>query len=575
MATTVDSSGHTTRARSVVTFDGYVSRGRAPPPSVPRDHAMLQDFAVYLELRLKSQNLWMLRRIFADFLNEQENTLVPMMQQGCTIITVFPVLRTSAQRRQQAKFLLSKPKWTLDSRGCVFLYLQYRTATRNMALLKHMFLQFVYQRDTALMDFVQRGCQVISVIPFELPQLVSPVYQAPPPEQQVATDVAVEQKGEKRREGRTAASPRAVTRAVARADEVQMPQKKRLRRVSATRETTAVVADDSAQRQDVVAPRKPEDDSASVLEEDAAAVEGPDDAPVEEPEIVTKRRRKRIPVNAPDSETEVAAVSTPKRGRKLQERAASDESKGSGVATTAEPVEASLAESLEAPKAKRGRKRKADRATRAKEKSHRRGKPAMSDDICRSQLALTRKMGPFEAQIPWEAVYSNLPAPFDEPKHPELSRRFRKFWRNHARAVWERNFWAPMSRKTSLLACNKRSNRQLTAKNAFESVIISAYEELGAEFFVMLDTQKPRHPGWWYRGPVVVLFALQQINGEGAVWDYVKNEALERFPALPLKAPNSDAVSKRHKRDSESMWMANHQLTTEILGAIAALKANA
>ncbi|KAH7481708.1 hypothetical protein PRIC1_014802 [Phytophthora ramorum] len=222
MATSTDSSGHTTRARSVETVDGYVSRGRAPPTSVPRDHAMLQDFTAYLELRLKSQNLSMLRRIFADFLNEHENTLVPMMRQGCTIVTIFPVLRTSARRRQEAEFLLAKPKWPLDSRGCVFLYLQYRTATRNMALLKHMFLQFVCQRETALMDFVQRGCQVISVIPFELPQLVPPVCQAPPPVQQVASDTAVVKKMKKRRTGRASvqrASPRVASPAVAQVED--------------------------------------------------------------------------------------------------------------------------------------------------------------------------------------------------------------------------------------------------------------------------------------------------------------------------------------------------------------------
>ncbi|KAG4028554.1 hypothetical protein PC123_g29097, partial [Phytophthora cactorum] len=166
MATASSSSGQTTRACSIMTLDGYVSRGKAPSNSVPRDHAMLQDFAEYLELRLKCLNMSMLRRIFADFLNEQENTLVPMMQQGCTIITIYPVLRTSAQRRQQAELLLAKPKYHLDTRGCVFLYLQYRTATRNMALLKHLFLEFVCKREASLLAFAERGCQVISVIPF-------------------------------------------------------------------------------------------------------------------------------------------------------------------------------------------------------------------------------------------------------------------------------------------------------------------------------------------------------------------------------------------------------------------------
>lgn len=104
-----DSAQQTTQARTIETLDGYVSRGRDPPSSVPRDHAILQSFAAYLELRLKSQNLSILRRIFADFLNEQENTLVPMMQQGCTIVTIFPVLRTSAPRLRKAKYLLSNP----------------------------------------------------------------------------------------------------------------------------------------------------------------------------------------------------------------------------------------------------------------------------------------------------------------------------------------------------------------------------------------------------------------------------------------------------------------------------------
>ncbi|RLN53935.1 hypothetical protein BBJ29_008417 [Phytophthora kernoviae] len=92
-----------------------------------------------------------------------------MMQQGCTIITVFPVLRTSLRRRKLAAALLAKPKHQLDARGCVFLYLQYRAATRNMALMKHMLLEFLYHRETVLLDFVARGAQVMSVIPFALP----------------------------------------------------------------------------------------------------------------------------------------------------------------------------------------------------------------------------------------------------------------------------------------------------------------------------------------------------------------------------------------------------------------------
>ncbi|EGZ14539.1 hypothetical protein PHYSODRAFT_508721 [Phytophthora sojae] len=373
----------TTRARSIQTLDGYVSRGRAPPSSVPRDHATLQDFAAFLELRLKSQNVSLLRRVFADFLNEQEHTLVPLMRQGVSIITVFPVLRTNPQRRRQAQRLLAKPKSHLDPRGCVFLYLQYRAATRNMALLKHMFLEFVGHKEASLLRFVERGNEVISVIPFELPRVILP---APAPAAPAPAEAAPEQ-----------------------------------------------------------------------------------------------------------------------------------------------------------------------------------------------QLQLTRKMEAFEAQIPWEAVFGNLPLPFEEEKHPELAKKLHRFWHKHSRAVWERKFWAPMSRKMNAFAFNKRNNRQISAKNAFETIILAAYEQLGAAFFVRLDMQQPRHPGWWYRSPVVALFALQEVKGEDAVWDYVKNDALERFPdcklPIPIKATNYGAVQNCHKSASESMWMANHPLTPTWLGEIAALKA--
>lgn len=205
----------TTRARSIQTLDGYVSRGRAPPSSVPRDHATLQDFAAFLELRLKSQNVSLLRRVFADFLNEQEHTLVPLMRQGVSIITVFPVLRTNPQRRRQAQRLLAKPKSHLDPRGCVFLYLQYRAATRNMALLKHMFLEFVGHKEASLLRFVERGNEVISVIPFELPRVILP---APAPAAPAPAEAAPEQQ--------LVESPRAVEAAVEQPVEAERKRRK-------------------------------------------------------------------------------------------------------------------------------------------------------------------------------------------------------------------------------------------------------------------------------------------------------------------------------------------------------------
>ncbi|GMF67090.1 unnamed protein product [Phytophthora fragariaefolia] len=202
----------------------------------------------------------------------------------------------------------------------------------------------------------------------------------------------------------------------------------------------------------------------------------------------------------------------------------------------------------------------------------------MTEEMCRSQVKLMEKMELFEAQIPWQAAFGNVPLPFDGEKHPVLAKKLRRFWQSHSRAVWERNFWAPMSRKLNACNYNRRNNRQIAAKNAFETIIVSAYEEFGAAFFVKLDTQEPpRHPGWWYRGPIVALFTLQEAKGENVMWEYVQAEALERFPdcklPTPLKGPNYGPVRNRHKRESESMWMTNHPLTADWRKEIAALKA--
>ncbi|ETP30041.1 hypothetical protein F442_20894 [Phytophthora nicotianae P10297] len=55
------------------------------------------------------------------------------------------------------------------------------------------------------------------------------------------------------------------------------------------------------------------------------------------------------------------------------------------------------------------------------------------------------------------------------------------------------------------------------------------------------------------------------------------NQALKRFPdcnlPLPLSASNSGAMRIRHKRESVSMWIANHQQTAGILEEMAAIKA--
>ncbi|KAL3659839.1 hypothetical protein V7S43_015141 [Phytophthora oleae] len=574
-------SVQTTCARSIVTVDGYVSRGRYPPSSVPRDHAMLQEFAVYLELRLKCLNMSMLRRIFADFLNEQENTLVPMLQMGFTIVTIYPVLRTSPQRLEKAKILLHKPKSHLDMRGCVFLYLQYRTATRNMALLKQLFLEFVEHRESSLLTFVERGFEVISVIPFELSQLAPPVSpQSPQVQQESPRAVEAVQEQSQLVEEPVAKNDKKKTTARA-------PEKPVTTRQSPTASSSALVAspDENVQAVEKGLRRRAKRVSPTGNSTESVTTEAP--AASNEPPAVSARRksvRKAVssgePATNEASQTGVlpasssAVVSAPRRGRKpkvstlpAQEAASAPEPVEFGSPEDSTPV-------AEPPTRKRGRKPHKPESGEVTEAKPKRGKPVKSEETIQSQLKLTRRVQVFEEQLPWEVVYSNLPAPFDEAKYAALSLKFRKFWRNHARAVWERKFWAVMSRKLNRDDFNARNNRQLAAKNAFESLIVAVYGEFGAQFFIELDREQ--HPGWWYRGPVVSLFALQQMKGEQVMWDYVKKDALKRFPdcqlPLPLAASNSGAMRVRHERESELMWMANHQLTNSILVEVSALK---
>lgn len=167
---------------SVVTRDGYVSQSPAPHFSVPSDHAMLQQFAEFLENRLQTENLGLLRRIFADFLLEHEHTLLAFLELAATIIVVKPFEQQSTRRRCRAAALLNMPKRPLNERGCVFFYLANRVHTRNMALLKIIFLEFLMHGESLIERFVARGNAVISVIPCRLARVASPMPSDAPPQ---------------------------------------------------------------------------------------------------------------------------------------------------------------------------------------------------------------------------------------------------------------------------------------------------------------------------------------------------------------------------------------------------------
>jgi hypothetical protein len=102
----------------------------------------------------------------------------------------------------------------------------------------------------------------------------------------------------------------------------------------------------------------------------------------------------------------------------------------------------------------------------------------------------------------------------------------------------------------------------------FETIIHDVYTSFGADVFVKLDAA--RHPGWWYRRPILDVLAYHVLVGDAQCWRFVDTQAFERFPdcgmKLPLKSPNYGVVRHSHsKRVSSAMWATNASFVAQIL----------
>ncbi|KAH7461978.1 uncharacterized protein KRP23_13842 [Phytophthora ramorum] len=150
---------------------------------------MLLLFCDFLENRLQTSSLALLRRIFSDFFAGNERTLLDFVRLGASIVTVMPMERTSASHRQEAARLLNQQVQLMVNYNeqhlqlSVFHYLSVRVATKNISWLRSMFLEFCGGNDSLLRQFVRRGNEVISVIPVDnqaLPRQPMSVEMNPP-----------------------------------------------------------------------------------------------------------------------------------------------------------------------------------------------------------------------------------------------------------------------------------------------------------------------------------------------------------------------------------------------------------
>ncbi|ETL41852.1 hypothetical protein L916_07234 [Phytophthora nicotianae] len=159
--------------------------------------ARLLTFCAFLEHRLYTSSLALLRRMFTDFYAGNEHTLQDFMRLGATVVTVMPMERKGPRQLKEATRLLDEQKQgnvhetstemdpnqqtQMDApTSCVFRYLSARVATRNILWLRDMFHEFCRGEDALLRQFLRRGDQAISVIPVDI-QALSMVPLPPPP----------------------------------------------------------------------------------------------------------------------------------------------------------------------------------------------------------------------------------------------------------------------------------------------------------------------------------------------------------------------------------------------------------
>ncbi|KAL3662764.1 hypothetical protein V7S43_012167 [Phytophthora oleae] len=131
-------------------------------------------FCDFLENRLHTSNLALLRRMLSDFFAGSEQTLQDFIRLGASVVVVMPMERMSAHRQQEVTRLLAQHQSMKEEDSkqqtqlCVFSYLSARVANRNIFLLRGMFQEFCSGGDRLICEFVRRGNEVVSLIPADI-----------------------------------------------------------------------------------------------------------------------------------------------------------------------------------------------------------------------------------------------------------------------------------------------------------------------------------------------------------------------------------------------------------------------
>ncbi|DAZ98921.1 TPA: hypothetical protein N0F65_001360 [Lagenidium giganteum] len=395
-------------------------------------------FCTFLECRVHTRNVNMLRRMLADFVRGEMAALRKFLDFAVSIVSIVPIDVINVGARASALQLLHQPRPVhlhaamCNPQSCAFQFLERHVASRHLGRLCRIFGEFLEHKETTLQMFVADCTCVMSLIPSTV---MGTTLQRIDGMDEVDVDARA------KREGSRAAPKRRRMRVAMRATMLDTPPSNDVD--DRSRDNATVLASKAQSGQ----PGSPRSDVSDAEPDEV----DPDDAYLKwkqatDNSVAVCRSRRRPRLDA--------------RYRNLQRRVAQE------VASR------------------------------------------------------------YEALEPWTTLYANLPLPFDEADDPKLAMMLRAFWELAGRAVWERFFWKPLWAE-----CREqvvRKHRQGYASQMFEGIIQRANETFGPSFFAKLDAQ--RHPGWWYRGPVIEVMLLYKEKGEAECWRMMDARIWKRFP---------------------------------------------
>ncbi|TMW59199.1 hypothetical protein Poli38472_007344 [Pythium oligandrum] len=169
----------------LTTSDGYLVTGNPSPRDALAVRVVLdilEQFTQYIEARLQTNNVHLVRHMCADFLLGQEITLLEYVHTGAVLVRVLPLEQMDPGRQDLAQRLLHSKERPTASRYAdecaeVFQYLMARLATKNLSLLVDMLTDFRDHHEKTLLQFVQAQRLAINILPFELPTFNGRVFE--------------------------------------------------------------------------------------------------------------------------------------------------------------------------------------------------------------------------------------------------------------------------------------------------------------------------------------------------------------------------------------------------------------